>query len=50
MGPGRKILDHALHTEGSEDSGEPQPHRKTSVSASVLAGIESKREDEFTKN
>lgn len=50
MGPGRKILDHALHTEGSEDSGEPQPHGKTSIPASVPAGIESKREEEFTKD
>lgn len=39
LGPGREILDHAVHTESSQDPGEPWPHRETAVPAAVPPGI-----------
>lgn len=39
VGPGREILHHTLHTESSQDPGEPWPRRQAAVPAALPPGI-----------
>lgn len=39
MGPGGEILDHALHTESSQDPGESRPCRQAALPHALPPGI-----------
>lgn len=49
VGPGREILHHTLHTESSQDPGEPWPRRQAAVPAALPPGITPNPENQFKK-